>query len=65
MKKTYVKPTMKLVEWNFQRPICDSVYVNSACIHVINSDGNGTRIDHNETWTNIPGGWNDWRPTEN
>lgn len=24
MKKKYEKPTMKLVEWNFQDPICQS-----------------------------------------
>lgn len=24
MKKKYEKPTMKLVEWNFQNPVCNS-----------------------------------------
>lgn len=33
MKKKYVKPTMKLVEWNFQNPICNSVcMMSSKCI---------------------------------
>lgn len=33
MKKKYEKPTMKLVEWNFQDPICLSICQTSAkCI---------------------------------
>lgn len=63
MKKKYVKPTMKLVEWNFQNSICNNMYVNSTCIHVINNDGSGTRIDHFESWESMPGdGWHDWTP---
>ncbi len=65
MKKKYVTPTMKAVEWNFQQPICNAVYQQSPCIHVINNDGNGTRIDHIQTWEEVPGGWNDWRPQGN
>lgn len=60
MKKKYVKPTMKLVEWNFQRPICNTVCQHSPCIHIIDNDGNGANIRHRGSWTNIPGGWNDW-----
>lgn len=62
MRKKYVKPTLNLVEWKFQDPICNNMYVNSACIHVINNDGSGTRIDHVQSWENIPGGWNEWTP---
>lgn len=60
MKKTYVKPTMKLVEWNFQNPICNNMYVNSACIHIKNEDGRGIRIDHRVTRDNGEIIWNDW-----
>ena len=63
MRKKYVKPTIKSVEWKFQNPVCVTMYEGSPCIHVINNDGNGTRIDHFQTWETMPGeGWHDWTP---
>lgn len=60
MKKKYEKPTMKLVEWNFQDPICNTVYQQSPCIHVIGDEGGATHIDHRGTWKDNEITWNNW-----
>lgn len=60
MKKKYEKPTMKLVEWNFQDPICNTVYQHSPCIVIEGVEGANTRhdtrmdwVDENVTWHNF------------
>ncbi len=60
MKKKYVKPTMKLVEWNFQNPICNTVMQHSPCIHVIGTDSGQTHAEHRGTWTEEDIHWNNW-----
>lgn len=58
MKKKYVKPTMKLVEWNFQNSICNTVYQQSPCI-IIDQNESQTRVDHIHSFTNDAlGDWN-------
>ncbi len=59
MKKKYVKPTMKLVEWNFQNPICNTVCQHSPCIVIDDEQAGTTRIDHIHHFTNDElGEWN-------
>lgn len=60
MKKKYVKPTMKLVEWNFQNPICNTVCQHSPCIIIDDNDGGHTRRDTRMNWINQDLTWNDW-----
>lgn len=60
MKKMYVKPTIKTVEWDFQNPVCSTVYQQSLCIHVIDDEGGATHINHRGTWGNGEIDWNDW-----
>lgn len=60
MKKMYVKPTLKTVEWDFQNPVCATVYQQSLCIHVIGDEGGATHINHRGTWGNGEIEWNDW-----
>lgn len=60
MKKKYVKPTMKLVEWNFQNPICNTVCQHSPCIHIIGDEGGNTHAEHRGTWTEEDIHWNNW-----
>lgn len=60
MKKKYVTPTIKAVEWNFQQPICNAVYQQSPCVHVIGDEGGATHIDHRGTWRDGEINWNTW-----
>lgn len=65
MRKEYVKPSMRLVDWNFQNPVCDTVYQNSPCIVVGDNTGGNTRHDHIHSYTD--GELGDWNvtPTNN
>lgn len=45
MRKKYVKPTIKSVEWKFQNPVCVTMYEGSPCIK-INETESQTRLDH-------------------
>ncbi len=59
MKKKYVTPTIKAVEWNFQQPICNAVYQQSPCI-IIDQAESQTRVDHIHSFENgALGGWNE------
>ena len=59
MKKKYVTPTIKAVEWNFQQPICNAVYQQSPCI-IIDQAEPQTRVDHIHSFENgTLGGWNE------
>ena len=60
MKKKYEKPTMKLVEWNFQDPICNTVYCGSPCIKVRNYDGANVRHDTRQDMTDQTLTWHNW-----
>lgn len=61
MKKKYVKPTMKAVEWNFQQPICNAVYQHSPCVVVEGEEGANTRHDTRMDWVNDTNvRWNDF-----
>lgn len=60
MKKKYVKPTIKTVEWEFQNPVCATVYQQSPCIHVIGDEQGATHVNHRGTWKNGGIEWNDW-----
>lgn len=61
MRKEYVKPSMRLVDWNFQDPVCSTVYQHSPCI-VVDDNESVTRIDHVQSygegqlgpWNEIP-----------
>lgn len=58
MRKEYVKPSMRLVDWNFQDPVCSTVYQNSLCIKVDDEEA-GTRIDHIHSYSDRQNGeWN-------
>lgn len=58
MRKEYVKPSMRLVDWNFQNPICETIYQHSLCIKVDDEEA-GTRIDHIHSYNDGQnGGWN-------
>lgn len=59
MKKKYVKPTMKLVEWNFQNPICNTVMQHSPCIIVGGKEVN-TRHDTRMDWFDDDLDWHKW-----
>ncbi len=59
MKKKYVKPTMKLVEWNFQNPICNTVCQHSPCI-VIGDDEAQTRHDTRMDMYDDDLNWHKW-----
>ncbi len=60
MKKKYEKPTMKLVEWNFQDPICQTVYQQSPCV-IIEQAESQTRVDHIHSFEN--GSLGEWNVT--
>lgn len=60
MKKKYVKPTMKLVEWNFQNSICNTVYQHSPCIIIGGDEGGNTRRDTRMDKFDLNLTWHDW-----
>lgn len=60
MRKEYVKPSMRLVDWNFQNPVCNTFYEQSPCIHVVGEEGGQTHIDHRGTWNEDDVTWNTW-----
>lgn len=60
MRKEYVKPSMRLVDWNFQDPVCNTVYQQSPCVHVIGDEGGKTHIDHRGTWGEGDITWKNW-----
>ena len=59
MKKMYVKPTIKTVEWDFQNPVCNTVYQNSLCVVIDQGDGN-TRIDYYQDDFDQNSKWESW-----
>lgn len=59
MKKMYVKPTIKTVEWDFQNPVCNTVYQCSPCIVIDQGDGN-TRIDYYQDDFDQNLNWESW-----
>ena len=68
MRKKYVKPTLNLVEWKFQDPICNTVYQTSPCIIIDDEAAGNTRIDHIHSyssdelgsWAQTPSNRNRW-----
>lgn len=68
MKKMYVKPTIKTVEWDFQNPVCNTVYQHSPCMIIDDEAAGTTRIDHIHSyssdelgsWTQTPGNNGRW-----
>lgn len=64
-KKEYTKPSIKLVEWEFSKTICSTVYTASPCIKIVDDNEGNTRIDHRSS---TPAGkieWNNWPGTSN
>ena len=55
----YVKPTIKTVEWDFQNPVCNTVYQNSLCVVIDQGDGN-TRIDYYQDDFDQNSKWESW-----
>ncbi len=51
---------MKLVEWNFQNPICNTVCQHSPCIIIDDNDGGHTRRDTRMNWIGENLTWHDW-----
>lgn len=64
-KKEYTKPMVKPIKWDFNTAICNTVYMASPCIKVIDETGGTTRIDHR--YSTAAGGieWNNWPGTGN
>lgn len=60
MKKMYVKPTIKTVEWDFQNPVCSTVYQQSSCVHVTGDENGASHIDHRQSWDDSEIHWNNW-----
>ena len=60
-KRKYVKPKLVVVEWDFNEAVCNKVYEQSPCIHVIGDEGGATHIDHRGTWKDNEITWNDWK----
>lgn len=60
MRKKYVKPTIKSVEWKFQDPVCSTVYMQSPCV-VIEQTESQTRVDHIHSFEN--GSLGEWNVT--
>ena len=60
MRKKYVKPTIKSVEWKFQDPICNTVYQHSPCIVIEDEEGANTRHDTRMDWVHENVSWNDF-----
>lgn len=68
MRKKYVKPTIKSVEWKFQDPICNTVYQHSGCIIIDDDAAGNTRHEHVHSyssddlgsWTQTPGNNSRW-----
>ncbi len=64
-KKEYTKPSIKLVEWEFSKTICSTVYKASPCIHIVDETGGTTRIDHRSSTAANGIQWNNWPGTSN
>ena len=60
MRKKYVKPTLNLVEWEFQDPICSTVYQHSPCIVIEGEEGANTRHDTRMDWIDENVTWHDF-----
>lgn len=60
-KKEYTKPSIKLVEWEFSKTICSTVYTASPCIKIADETGGTTRIDHRYSQPAGKIEWNDWQ----
>ena len=60
-KKEYTKPSIKLVEREFSKTICSTVYTASPSIKIVDDYGGTTRVDHRSSntegsikWNNFP-----------
>lgn len=60
MRKKYVKPTIKSVEWKFQNPVCSTVYCGSPCIRVQDYEGSNVRHDILQDMTDDNLTWHTW-----
>lgn len=60
MRKKYVKPTIKSVEWKFQNPVCVTMYEGSPCIKVRDYEGANVRHDTRQNMTDDNLTWHTW-----
>ena len=61
-KRKYIKPEMRVAEWDFNESVC-ALYNNTPCVRVVGDEDSNTRIDHVQSQTNID--WSDWNGTSN
>ena len=45
-KRTYVKPQIQVVEWNFNEEVCNNISNVSGCVQVDDSTGSDSRADY-------------------
>lgn len=67
-KKKYVKPEMRVAEWDFNEAVCDSVMVMSKCINVtLPTDGSGVQaVDIRGDYTEGSDlNWSKWPSSNN
>lgn len=57
-KKKYTKPSIKLVEWEFNEAVCQTVTTTSytKCLEI--TKGTGTSVFENRNDINAVGDWN-------
>ena len=66
-KREYVKPEIRVAEWDFNEAVCDNVMVMSKCIDVTVPDGGGvTAIDKRPDYsTGSDLNWSKWPSSNN
>lgn len=57
-KKNYTKPSVKLVEWSYDKTVCQTVITNSytKCLDI--TKGTGTTVLENRNDISAIGDWN-------
>lgn len=57
-KKNYIKPSVKLVEWSYNKAVCQTVITNSytKCLNI--TKGTGTAVFENRDGISATGDWN-------
>ena len=62
-KRTYVKPQIQVVEWNFNEEVCADNFNNASGCPSIEGEESNTHVSHRQTYSQGSIDWNKpWRP---
>lgn len=59
-KRKYTKPMVRVVQWDFNEAVCDTIYKCTYCIRIDGPEGSSTRVDARHTFNEGSISWTDW-----